>query len=145
MTESQLRDDLLSMLVAGHETTGSVLTWTLKLLVDNPKEMARAQAEADRVLGGLKDGVVTMAATQEMGFIMRCINESMRLFPHPPVLLRRASEPDTLPGGFDVPAGQDILISVYNIHRSPAVWDRPDDFVPDRFPLTEPIPTEVCN
>lgn len=54
-------------------------------------------------------------------YIMRCVNESMRLYPHPPVLLRRALVPDVLPGGYEVPAGQDVMISVYNIHHSPQV------------------------
>jgi carotene epsilon-monooxygenase len=98
VTEAQLRDDLLSMLVAGHETTASVLTWTLKLLVDNPGALAKAQAEADRVVGGVW-GQVGITEAMAMPYCMRCINESMRLYPHPPVLIRRASEADTLPGG----------------------------------------------
>ena len=144
VTEAQLRDDLLSMLVAGHETTASVLTWTLKLLVDNPAAMAKAQAEADRVIGGRSaDSPVTMVDTQSLQYCMRCLNESMRLYPHPPVLIRRASTADTLPGGYAVPANQDIIISVYNIHHSPAVWDRAEEFLPERFPLDEPIPNET--
>jgi carotene epsilon-monooxygenase len=142
VTAEQLRDDLLSMLVAGHETTASVLTWTLKLLVDNPGALAKAQAEADAVLGA-HAGPITLADTQALPYCMRCINESMRLYPHPPVLIRRASEADTLPGGYAVPAGQDIIISVYNIHHSPAVWDRAEEFLPERFPLSEPVPNET--
>ncbi len=156
VTESQLRDDLLSMLVAGHETTASVLTWPLKLLVDHPAAMAKAQAEADRIVGGA-GGEVGIGEAMGMGYVMRCINESMRLYPHPPVLIRRASQADTLPGGcvlscrvpdelrvsefvngcrrlrFAVPANQDIIISVYNIHHSPEVWDKPEEFIPERF------------
>lgn len=56
-------------------------------------------------------------------YVMRCVNESMRLYPHPPVLLRRALVEDTLPGGYTVPRGQDVMISVYNIHHSPQVRD----------------------
>jgi len=146
VTPAQLRDDLLSMLVAGHETTASVLTWTLKLLVDSPAALAAATAEADAVLGGLAPGAApSLAQTQALGYCMRCINESMRLYPHPPVLIRRAGQADTLPGGYAVPAGQDIIISVYNIHRSPAVWERPDDFWPERFPLDQPIPNETTS
>ena len=75
---------------------------------------------------------------------MRCINESMRLYPHPPVLLRRARVKDELPGGFSVPKGQDVMISVYNIHRSRAVWgETAGEFDPMRFgPLDGPNPTE---
>jgi carotene epsilon-monooxygenase len=137
----QLRDDLLSMLVAGHETTGSVLTWTLYLLVTNPETMKKAQEEVDRVLGD-DASPLTFARYQELKYTMRCINESMRLYPHPPVLLRRALVEDKLPGGYTVPAGQDVMISVYNIHHSPDVWDNPEEFMPERFDLDAPIPTE---
>jgi len=101
VTPQQLRDDLLSMLVAGHETTASVLTWTLKLLVEHPGAMAKAAAEADAVVGRklAQGGSLGMADAMAMPYLMRCINESMRLYPHPPVLIRRASEADTLPGG----------------------------------------------
>lgn len=136
----QLRDDLLSMLVAGHETTGSVLTWTVDLLARNPEKMRKAQEEVDWVLGGRDKP--TMDDYMALKYVMRCVNESMRLYPHPPVLLRRALVEDTLPGGYIVPANQDVMISVYNIHRSPAVWDRPDEFLPERFPLDEPVPNE---
>jgi carotene epsilon-monooxygenase len=77
------------------------------------------QAEVDRVLGG--DAMPNMAQYAELKYIMRCVNESMRLYPHPPVLLRRALVPDTLPGGYEVAKGQDVMISVYNIHHSPQV------------------------
>ncbi len=137
----QLRDDLLSMLVAGHETTGSVLTWTLYLLVTNPETMKRAQEEVDRVLGD-DASPLTLAKYQELKYTMRCINESMRLYPHPPVLLRRAIVEDKLPGGYTVPAGQDVMISVYNIHHSPDVWDDPEAFKPERFNLDDPVPSE---
>ena len=149
VTAPQLRDDLLSMLVAGHETTASVLTWTLKLLVEHPAALARAQQEADAVLGAAERsgtgpaGPLTMATVQSLGYVTRCINESMRLYPHPPVLIRRASVADTLPGGYAVPAGQDIIISVYNIHHSPAVWPDAEAFKPERFPLDQPVPNEV--
>jgi carotenoid epsilon hydroxylase len=85
----------------------------------------------------------TMAHYRDLKFTLRCVNESMRLYPHPPVLLRRALVDDELPGGYLVPKGQDVMISVYNIHRSAAVWDEPDIFKPERFPLDEPMPTEL--
>ena len=142
VTAAQLRDDLLSMLVAGHETTASVLTWTLKLLVDHPEALRKAQHEADTVLGSAATPL-TMATVQSLGYITRCVNESMRLYPHPPVLIRRAGAADTLPGGYAVPAGQDIIISVYNIHHSPAVWPDAEAFKPERFPLDQPVPNET--
>ncbi|GAB2257704.1 hypothetical protein Droror1_Dr00013864 [Drosera rotundifolia] len=136
----QLRDDLLSMLVAGHETTGSVLTWTVYLLSKDSHSLAKAQEEVDRVLQGRPP---SYEDTKELKFLMRCILESMRLYPHPPVLLRRAQVADVLPGDYKVDSGQDIMISVYNIHHSPQVWERAEEFLPERFDLSGPLPNEI--
>ncbi|XP_019186395.1 PREDICTED: carotene epsilon-monooxygenase, chloroplastic [Ipomoea nil] len=140
VSSAQLRDDLLSMLVAGHETTGSVLTWTSYLLSKNPSALRKAQEEVDKVLGGRNP---TYEDIKNLKFVTRCITESLRLYPHPPVLLRRAQEADVLPGGYKVNAGQDIMISVYNIHHSAKVWERAEDFLPERFGLEDPIPNET--
>lgn len=136
----QLRDDLLSMLVAGHETTGSVLTWTVYLLSKNPAALAKVHEELDRVLAGRKP---QFADIKELKYLTRCINESMRIYPHPPVLLRRARVADELPGGYKIEAGQDVMISVYNIHHSPQVWDNAEEFVPERFDVDGPVPNET--
>ncbi|KAG4177689.1 hypothetical protein ERO13_A11G323100v2 [Gossypium hirsutum] len=135
----QLRDDLLSMLVAGHETTGSVLTWTLYLLSKDPSALLKAQQEVDRVLEGRNP---TYEDIKDLKFLTRCITESLRLYPHPPVLIRRAQVDDVLPGDYKVKAGQDIMISVYNIHHSSQVWERAEEFVPERFDLESSVPKE---
>ncbi|GAY67243.1 hypothetical protein CUMW_255040, partial [Citrus unshiu] len=135
----QLRDDLLSMLVAGHETTGSVLTWTLYLLSKDCNSLMKAQEEIDRVLQGRSPSFEDI---KDLKFLTRCINESMRLYPHPPVLIRRAQVDDVLPGNYKVNAGQDIMISVYNIHHSSQVWERAEEFLPERFDLEGPMPNE---
>lgn len=140
VSRAQLRDDLLSMLVAGHETTGSVLTWTAYLLSKSPSTLRKAQEEVDKILQGRAP---TFEDVKNLKFLTRCINESMRLYPHPPVLLRRAQVPDVLPGDYKVNTGQDIMISVYNIHHSPQVWERAEDFVPERFELEGPVPNET--
>ncbi|RWR93838.1 carotene epsilon-monooxygenase, chloroplastic isoform X1 [Cinnamomum micranthum f. kanehirae] len=150
VSSMQLRDDLLSMLVAGHETTGSVLTWTLYLLSKDSASMMKAQHEVDKVLQGRTPSYEDV---KELKYLMRCINESMRLYPHPPVLIRRAQVTDVLPGNYKINAGQDIMISVYNIHRSSQnstyifllskVWERAEEFLPERFNLEEPVPNEM--
>lgn len=139
VSSTQLRDDLLSMLVAGHETTASVLTWTLYLLTKNQGAYLKAQEELDHVLQGRNP---RYSDIKELKYLTRCINESMRLYPHPPVLIRRAQEPDILPGGYKLETGQDVMISVYNIHHSPEVWERAEEFVPERFDLDGPVPNE---
>ncbi|KAJ8426577.1 hypothetical protein Cgig2_001246 [Carnegiea gigantea] len=140
LSSTQLRDDLLSMLVAGHETTGSVLTWTVYLLSKDPSSLSKAKEEVDRVLQGRRP---SYEDTKELKFLARCITESLRLYPHPPVLLRRAQVSDILPGNYKVNAGQDIMISVYNIHHSPQVWERAAEFIPGRFDLDGPVPNET--
>ncbi|PHU05579.1 Protein LUTEIN DEFICIENT 5, chloroplastic [Capsicum chinense] len=136
----QLRDDLLSMLVAGHETTGSVLTWTSYLLSKDLSALEKAHEEVDRVLGGRSP---TYEDMKNLKFLTRCITESLRLYPHPPVLIRRAQVADVLPGNYKVNAGQDIMISVYNIHHSLEVWDRAEEFDPERFDMDGPVPNET--
>lgn len=136
----QLRDDLLSMLVAGHETTGSVLTWTLYLLSKDTHSLVKAREEVDMVLQGRRPSYDDI---KDLKFLTRCIMESLRLFPHPPVLIRRAQVADVLPGNYKVNPGQDIMISVYNIHRSSEVWEKAEEFSPERFDMEGPVPNET--
>lgn len=136
----QLRDDLMTLLIAGHETTAAVLTWTFYCLTNHPDIAADVAAEVDAVLG---DRAPTIDDMPRLHLTTRVINEAMRLYPQPPVLIRRAAV-DTQLGGYSVEAGADLFISVWNLHRSPACWDRPDEFDPSRFgPLDGPLPNET--
>ncbi|XP_040376980.1 cytochrome P450 97B2, chloroplastic [Oryza brachyantha] len=135
--DRQLRDDLMTMLIAGHETTAAVLTWSVFLLAQNPTKMRKAQAEVDSVLN---NGTITLDQLKKLEYIRLIIVEALRLYPQPPLLIRRALRPDKLPGGYngakegyDIPAGTDIFLSIYNLHRSPYFWDRPNEFEPERF------------
>ncbi|CAL8463765.1 g3299 [Coccomyxa elongata] len=139
ITSKQLRDDLMTMLIAGHETTAAVLTWTLHCLNDRPDLLRRMQQEIDEVVGDSKPDMDQLRALR---FTTRVINEAMRLYPQPPVLIRRAINDDVL-GGYHVAAGSDIFISVWNIHRNPGYWSQPDDFDPDRFSMDGPVPNET--
>ncbi|XP_044507914.1 cytochrome P450 97B2, chloroplastic [Mangifera indica] len=135
--DRQLRDDLMTMLIAGHETTAAVLTWAVFLLAQHPSKIRKAQAEIDSVLGQEKP---TFESLKKLQYIRLIVAESLRLYPQPPLLIRRALKPDVLPGGYKgdkdgypIPTGTDIFISVYNLHRSPYYWDQPNEFEPDRF------------
>ncbi|XAR48368.1 hypothetical protein NMG60_11031179 [Bertholletia excelsa] len=135
--DRQLRDDLMTMLIAGHETTAAVLTWAVFLLVQNPPKMKKAQEEVDSVLGG---GRPTFESLKKLEFIRLIVVEALRLFPQPPLLIRRTLKSDLLPGGYNgnkdgypIPSGTDIFVSVYNLHRSPYFWDKPHEFEPERF------------
>ncbi|XP_041008162.1 cytochrome P450 97B2, chloroplastic [Juglans microcarpa x Juglans regia] len=135
--DRQLRDDLMTMLIAGHETTAAVLTWAVFLLAQNPSKMRKAQAEIDSVLG---QGRPTFELIKKLEYIRLIVVEALRLYPQPPLLIRRSLRSDVLPGGYrgekdgyTIPAGTDVFLSVYNLHRSPYFWDRPQEFEPERF------------
>ena len=139
VTSKQLRDDLMTLLIAGHETTAAVLTWTTYLLATHPDIKRRVQEEVDEVCGDRKPSIEDM---MNLKFTTRVINESMRLYPQPPVLIRRALE-DVELDGYKISEGTDFFISVWNLHRNPRLWENPDKFDPDRFPLDERMPNEV--
>lgn len=139
ITSKQLRDDLMTLLIAGHETTAAVLTWTFHCIVDRPDIIDRIRAEVDTVLGDRRPTVEDMRALK---YTTRVINESMRLYPQPPVLIRRAIHDDDL-GGFSLEAGADVFISTWNLHHNPDYWPNADEFNPDRWSLEGPIPNEI--
>ena len=145
----QLRDDLITLLIAGHETTGSMLTWATWLLAQHPEAQAKMQQEIDAVLGDRLPTYEDMRKLEECRLV---VTETLRLFPEPPILIRRALEPDTLPLGHTMAGGvqaeqvkiikgSDFFLSVWNLHRSPLLWDNPDGFDPERW--RRPTPPEL--
>eukprot|EP00533_Pseudo-nitzschia_delicatissima_P002413 CAMPEP_0116113176 /NCGR_PEP_ID=MMETSP0327-20121206/19365_1 /TAXON_ID=44447 /ORGANISM="Pseudo-nitzschia delicatissima, Strain B596" /LENGTH=514 /DNA_ID=CAMNT_0003606509 /DNA_START=59 /DNA_END=1603 /DNA_ORIENTATION=+ len=134
-----LRDDLMTMLIAGHETTAAMLTWTLfELAKADPGMFQEIQNEVRTVLKGKDrpdyDDIVKM---KKMRY---ALIEGLRLYPEPPVLIRRARTEDTLPQGSSVMKdgikilrGTDIFVSTWNLHRSPDLWENPYEFDPTRW------------
>mmetsp|Transcript_30664 Transcript_30664/g.73552 ORF Transcript_30664/g.73552 Transcript_30664/m.73552 type:complete len:486 (+) Transcript_30664:499-1956(+) len=130
----QLRDDLMTMLVAGHETTAAVLTWALFELTKNPDCMEKVREEIDRVVG---DREPTYEDIVEMKYLRLVVAETLRMYPQPPLLIRRCRTEDNLPKGggreATVIRGMDIFLALYNIHRDERFWPNPDEFDPMRF------------
>ncbi|ESR41787.1 hypothetical protein CICLE_v10011312mg [Citrus x clementina] len=139
VSSKQLRDDLMTMLIAGHETSAAVLTWTFYLLSKEPAVLSKLQDEVDSILG---DRFPTIGDMKKLKYTARVINESLRLYPQPPVLIRRSLEDDVL-GKYPIKRGEDIFISVWNLHHSPHIWDDADKFNPERWPLDGPNPNET--
>nr|AFU10536.1 chloroplast cytochrome P450 monooxygenase 97A3 [Daucus carota] len=139
VSSKQLRDDLMTMLIAGHETTAAVLTWTFYLLSKEPSVMLKLQNEVDSVLG---DRIPTIEDMKKLKYTTRVINESLRLYPQPPVLIRRSLEDDKL-GEYPIKRNEDIFISIWNLHRCPQRWEDADKFNPERWPLDGPNPNET--
>lgn len=129
MDERALLDEILTLVVAGHETTASALNWTWWLLAQHPQAEHRLQEEQDR-LGD--PGDATHADLARMPWTLAVLKEAMRLYPPGWMLTRRAIGPDRL-GGYALPAGTDVFVSPYVVHRHPAIWDNAEAFDPGRF------------
>ncbi len=136
MTDRQLRDEALTMLLAGHETTANGLSWTLHLLAQYPDAARRVEAELDRVLAGR---LPTAADYGALTFTHQVVQESLRLYPPVWLLARRAMADDVL-SGYHVPRGSLVFMSQYAIHRDPRLWSDPEGFDPDRFAPDAPAP-----
>jgi cytochrome P450 len=129
----QRAEVVLTLLVAGHETVASALTWTLYLLARHPSVQGRLAEELDRApLRATPEHIGNKIADSEFELTTNVINESLRLFP-PVWIIPRQADRDIRLGTCTIPRGSDVLISPYLIHRHPAFWARPMDFLPDRF------------
>lgn len=127
MTRKELRDELLTLFLAGHETTSQALTWTFYLLSQHPEIEAEVQDELDRVLGGR-----LATAADDLPLVDRVIQESMRLYP-PVTTVARAAIEDTEVGGWAIPKGADMICWIYHAHHDPRWWPDPERFDPNRF------------
>lgn len=127
--QQRLRDELVTLLLAGHETTASTLSWTFHLLDEHPEVQRRLHDEAVEVLG---DRLPTYDDLHRLTYTAMVIEEVMRLYPPVWILPRKAQAADEI-AGYDVPAGADVLICPYTLHRHPAFWDAPARFDPERF------------
>lgn len=127
--EAQVRDQIVTILVAGYETTAAALCWTLYLLAKHPDAAERLRAEVDALLG---QSLPTEEALNQLSYLPMVLNESMRLYPPAWVLGRRSIQADSL-GPYAIPPNAAIGIYPYLIHRHPQFWNRPDDFDPENF------------
>jgi cytochrome P450 len=129
MNDAQLADQVMTLLIAGYETTANALTWTWYLLSQNPASMSRLRQEVREHLG---DRLPKVADLEEIPFIRMVFDESLRLYPPAWMIGRRAIGADRL-GGYDVPPNTVIAICAYTVHRHPEFWDEPETFNPERF------------
>jgi len=128
MGDRQLLDEIMTLIVAGHETTASSLNWFWYLLASTPDAAARLRAEVD---AGAVDPP-GYSDLERLPFTRRAIDETLRLYPPGWLLTRRAIAADTV-GAISLPAMADVLISPYLVQRHPAHWPDPARFDPDRF------------
>ncbi len=139
MSDKQLRDEILTIFSAGHETTAAALTWSWYCLIKHPEKLAILKQELAEVLDGR---VPCSEDLEKLSYTLAVIKESLRLYPTIPSCPRVAKE-DTKLAGYDIPQGSRILVSIYNIHRYRRYWSEPDVFQPERFLDKENFPREA--
>jgi len=136
MTDAELRDNLLTFIVAGHETTALTLSWALYLCAFDQTVQDRARAEARAVLG---TRTATAEDVAQMPYIRQVLDETLRMYPPAAFLSRTARAEDTLCGRA-IHKGDTVILPIYALHRHHKLWPDPDRFDPDRFADPRSIP-----
>jgi cytochrome P450 len=129
LTDLEVRDQAMTIMLAGHETTANALAWTFYLLARHPDVRARLEEEIDTAIGKRS---ATVADLPNMPLALQVLKESMRLYPPAYVVGRRAAHPLTV-GGAPVRKGQLVLLNIVGIHRRPSEFPDPERFLPERF------------
>ncbi len=127
LSPTQVRDEVVTFLVAGHETVASALSWTFSLLADSPEWTHRLRAEVDAL-----DGLLNVEALTRLPETRAVIDETLRMYPPAWVITRRALVDDVV-AGHHIPRGALVIISPWLVHRHHEEWERPASFEPQRF------------
>ena len=133
LSDQEVRDEVMTLLLAGHETTANALAWTAHLLSRHPAEADRAAAEVSRVLG---DRPATAAHVDELTVTKAVLDEALRLYPPAWAFTREATVDTTISaegGRVDIPAGAQVMVAPWLMHRDPRFWDDPAAFRPARW------------
>ena len=129
MSDKQLRDEIMTIFLAGHETTVVSLSWTLDWLSRHKTVFEKIRQEANEVFG---NETPTLAHCRQLIYTSQVIYESMRLSPPVYLIGRRAMEDDEI-DGFFIPKKTNMLLNIYGLHRHPQHWEAPNEFKPERF------------
>ncbi len=129
MSDIQLRDELLTIYVAGHETSGYAIAWSIYNLCKHPEAYQKVKEELNTVM---IDGKLTIENYQQLKYLRAVIDETLRLYPTAYIIGRESKEIDDV-NGVEIPKEIMTLISVYHLHRNPNEWQQPNNFIPERF------------
>lgn len=131
MDDEQIRDELVTFLLAGHETTATALTWTWYLLAQSP-EIHRKLHEQVASADVFDRERLTPAVVRELQYAKHCVQEGMRIYPPVPVIAREVETTETV-CGYELPAGTQVALPQIVVHRDPTLWDTPREYRPERF------------
>ncbi len=129
MSDEQIRDELMTFIIAGHDTTSNLLSWALYLLSKHPGVRRRLEEEVDDVVSGQ---IPTFEEVRKLDYLEQVIDETFRLFPPAWTVEREPIEDDVI-CGYHIPAGSIVSVGPYFVHHNADVWDNPEGFDPDRF------------
>lgn len=129
MSDEQIRDEVVTIFLAGHETTSVALTWLFHCLDENPEAEAKLLHEEKAVLNGRTP---LLEDLRQLEYTRMVIEEAMRMYPPVWAVGRHTLEDDVL-GGYLLPKGTNCLISIHSIHHNPKYWPEPEKFIPERF------------
>jgi cytochrome P450 len=134
LTEDDLRNEVVTLVLAGHETTATALTWAWYLIAKHPEVERKLHREVDTAL---QDGLPTLDDLSRLPYTTMVFTEALRLYP-PALAFGRRPISDTVIGGYDIPAGTSVIVSPYITHRNPRYFDRPAEFDPERWAGAQP-------
>ncbi len=129
MTDREVLNESMQMMVAGHETSSNALSWALYLLCRHPEAVQKIREEVQTLFG---EGNISFAELPKLVYTMQVLEESMRLFPPFWALDREAQADDNIMG-IDIPKGTIVVAYIYGLHHSAKYWDNPEEFRPERF------------
>lgn len=141
LDEKQIRDEVMTFLLSGHETTAAAISWTLYLLAQHPEAWERLRDEVEKVLAGAAPSQFEL---QQLSYTRMVIEESLRLYPPVWLIPRQAIADDEI-SGYKIPANSNILFSVYSLHRHPNFWPNPERFDPERFTTEKASARAYCS
>lgn len=132
LKDSDIQEEVDTFMFEGHDTTACGLSWLLYLLGKHPEIMAKVVEEQKDIFRDDFEKDVTMEHLSKMKYLECCVKEGLRLYPSVPIV-GRDIEHDTIIDGQHVPKGTSVLIVLHLLHRNPEIWDKPEEFIPERF------------
>ncbi|KAI9563279.1 hypothetical protein GHT06_010737 [Daphnia sinensis] len=130
--DDDIREEVDTVMFAGHDTTASAMTWFLYCIARHPEYQQLVMDEVDQVFGGDMERPCTTQDAAELKYLECCIKETLRLYPSVPAVMRCLTE-DVDIGGYKLPAGVSVALMIYGMHHSPLVYPDPEAFKPERF------------
>ncbi|XP_027358651.1 cytochrome P450 71A1-like [Abrus precatorius] len=131
LTHNDVKAILMDIFAGGSDTTSTLLEWIFAALLRNPDTMKKAQEEVRRVVGHKSQ--IDENDLNQMNYLKCVIKETLRLYPPAPLLIPRETSSDVKVKGFDIPSKTRVFVNAWAIQRDPEIWDRPEEFLPERF------------